>query len=133
MKEIIIIGPDASELPEGFLKKLAQAVAVEMGITDDKIIVHQWDTKESKIPDSPTIDAIIQRSVDILTPYMSTDTKTTENNLCFALLTNHGNEHELLMNAIKVIATYDRPARLPTFGMRQYGINACRSIYSKVS
>jgi hypothetical protein len=133
MKEIIIITPDAEELSENFIASLAHVVAAELDTSVENIVIHQWDTETKESTDSPTIDAVLGRTVNTLSPYLSTDTKTTENNLCFALLTNHGDEHELLVNAIKVIATYDKPARLPSFGIRQYGINACKSVYSRIS
>ena len=121
------------ELSEEFIAKLAKITAAELDTNVGNIVIHQWDTETKESVDSPTIDAVLQRTVNILSPYLSIDTKTTENNLCFALLTNHGDEHELLVNAIKVIATYDKPARLPSFGIRQYGINACKSVYSRIS
>ena len=134
MKEIIIVMPACDkELSEEFIAKLEKITAAELDTNAGNIVIHQWDTETEESVDSPTIDAVLQRTVNILSPYLSTDTKTTENNLCFALLTNHGDEHELLTNAIKVIATYDKPARLLTFGMRQYGINACKSVYSRIS
>ena len=133
MKEIIIITPDADELSKEFIASLAHVVAAELDTNVGNIVIHQWDTETKESTDSPTIDAVLQRTVNILSPYLSTDTKTTENNLCFALLTNHGDEHDLLVNAIKVIATYDKPARLSSFGMREYGIRACKSVYSRIS
>lgn len=133
MKEIIIITPDAEELSKNFIASLAHVVAAELDTSVENIVIHQWDTETKESTDSPTIDAVLQKAITIVDPYVTVDTKTTENNLCFALLTIHGDEHRLLINAISAIATYSKPSRLTSFGIREYGIRACKSVYSRIS
>lgn len=141
MRQVTFILPGHNEISNDLLARIAAEIATSEAISNDSIVVHQWDWSDNPHVDdvlllhseAPTVDDTLKRAIS---PIMDLYKECKEDrsfivNILKKLRGTDGSDSQWWTNAVTLICTYSKPDRLfgGKFGLARTVYVMLRSLY----